>query len=188
MVSRFTLGVLAVLAMLELTPPNTGMVAPATTVKQNTRPIITPVSVGGVPEQTTPSTTQVPDHQQVIVTPLVAHDSPCQEWVPLALASGWPKDRDVIEPLVNIMWRESRCNTGSWNQGDPNGGSRGLLQINGFWCQPSRYWPDGYLQAHGILETCDDLFDPAVNLRAGWALYNYSYNRHDGNGWHPWKV
>jgi hypothetical protein len=185
MVSRLTLGVLAVLAMLEFTPPDIDDIPTSTTVTQDTRATVTPVTTTTVVSQ---ETTQVPDHQQTITVPLVAHDSPCQEWVTLAVASGWPKDRDVIEPLVNIMWRESRCNHDSYNPTDPNGGSRGLLQINGFWCQPSQYWPDGYLQAHGILKTCDDLFDPAVNLRAGWALYNYSYNRHDGNGWHPWKV
>lgn len=188
MPSRLVLGVLAVLAMLEFTPP-TNTPVPDVAVPQQTTPplVVAPIPTLSVPE-TAPEGAMGADYQQTVTVPLVAPDSPCQQWVPLAIASGWPEDRAVIEPLVNIMWRESRCSTESWYKVDPNGGSRGLLQINGFWCQPSRYWPDGYLQAHGILETCDDLFDPAVNLRAGWALYNYSYNRHDGNGWHPWKV
>jgi hypothetical protein len=119
---------------------------------------------------------------------LVRPDSPCQEWVPLAVASGWPRDRAVIERLADIVWRESRCNPEAWNETDPNGGSMGLMQINRFWCQPSKYWPSGYLQAHGVLESCDELLDPATNLHAGWVIYSYSYQRNGGDGWNPWKV
>lgn len=120
--------------------------------------------------------------------PVVGPDTPCQEWVPLAVASGWPQDRVMLEKLMSIVWRESRCTVDAWNHSDPNGGSMGLLQVNRFWCLGSRYWPSGYLQAHGVLESCDDLLDPATNLRAGWVIYSYSYQRHGGDGWNPWKV
>ena len=197
MISRLAIGAVALVSMLEFAPPDAG--------KQNILPTISTVSVGGVPEQNTRPlvvapipTTSVPetapegpmraDYQQAVTVPLVGPDAPCQQWVPLAVSVGWQADRVVLEKLVAVMWRESRCNVDSWNQTDPNGGSRGLLQINGFWCQPSRYWPTGYLQAHGILGNCDDLFDPTINLMAGLALYNYSFDRHDGNGWNPWKI
>jgi len=38
-----------------------------------------------------------------------------------------------------------------------------LMQINGVWCE----W---YMQSLNILETCDDLFDPRVNMRAAKAI------------------
>lgn len=71
------------------------------------------------------------------------------------------------------MYRESRCNADSHNPSDPNTGSYGLVQVNGFWCQE-------WLQAQGILSQCSDLFDPAINLEAGLAIYNRS-------GWNPWS-
>lgn len=119
--------------------------------------------------------------------PLVGPDTPCQEWLPLALGQGWPTDRDTAEKLMSVMWRESRCLPQALNSDDPNGGSLGLLQINQFWCQPSRYTETGWLQDMDILSDCLELFDPATNLRAGVAIYEYSLNRH-GTGWHPWKT
>ncbi len=118
---------------------------------------------------------------------LVGPDTPCQEWVPLAVQQGWPADREIIETLVSIIYRESRCNFDSYNPTDPNGGSRGLLQINGFWCEPR--FPDdiGYLQSYGVLTTCEELFDPATNLHAGIVIFTYSTVK-NGNGWHPWRT
>jgi len=68
----------------------------------------------------------------------------------------------------------------AFNPSDPNNGSYGIMQINGFWCQPSRYWPNGYLQAYGLLTECTDLYDRETNLRAALAIYRYS------NGWRAW--
>jgi hypothetical protein len=131
-------------------------------------------------QDSAPSTAEIP-------VALVDPDSPCQEWVPLAIAQGWPQDREVIERLVNIMWRESRCNAGAYNPDDPNTGSYGLLQVNGYWCLPSKYWAEGWLQAQGVLDECSKLYDPAVNLRAAWLMYSYSSQRNGGDGWNPWK-
>ncbi len=118
---------------------------------------------------------------------LVGPDTPCQEWVPLAVSEGWPADREVIETLVSIIYRESRCNHDSYNPGDVNGGSRGLLQINGFWCEPRFPGDIGFLQSYGVLTTCEELFDPATNLHAGIIIYTYSAVKNQ-NGWHPWRV
>jgi hypothetical protein len=73
------------------------------------------------------------------------------------------------------------------NQTDPNGGSLGLLQINQFWCKPSKYTDNGWLQDMGILDDCQELYDPATNLRAGLAMYSYSVYK-NGDGWHPWRT
>lgn len=107
----------------------------------------------------------------------------CGHWLDDALDIGW--SRSSLNTLDYIMWRESRCLPKMFNSGDPNGGSAGLLQINQFWCLPNRYNPTGWLQAQGVLDSCKDLFDPEINLRAGLAIFKYSKER-NSNGWNPW--
>lgn len=84
-----------------------------------------------------------------------------------------------------VMWRESRCRQVAFNPDDPNGGSYGLFQINAYWCKPSRYHKQGWLQAQGVLDTCSDLFNPRVNAAAFIAIYDYAEKTY-GNGWLPW--
>ena len=109
----------------------------------------------------------------------------CGEYHDLAIQAGWPESQ--WSTLSYVMYRESRCNTLSFNKSDPNSGSRGLIQINGFWCRKSRYSAKGWLQDKSILNTCDDLFDPLTNLRAGWAMWQYSQQR-NRCGWQPWAT
>lgn len=109
----------------------------------------------------------------------------CNEWLDLARQVGWPEAE--LSKLSYVMWRESRCNPESYNAQDPNGGSRGLVQINGFWCRPNKYDPKGFLQSSGILNECDDLYDPETNLRGALAIWNYGVTTH-GYGWGPWNV
>ena len=109
----------------------------------------------------------------------------CGEYHDLAIAVGWNESQWA--KLSFVMNRESRCNTMSFNKTDPNGGSRGLIQINGYWCKKNKYNPSGWLQAKGILNTCEDLFIPEVNLRAGLAMWNYSQERNKC-GWKPWAT
>ena len=123
------------------------------------------VSVPVIP--TTTATTQ-PDAPKTL----------CEQVFDTAKAIGWPADQ--LGMLVAIAQRESRCQPDAFNLSDPNGGSYGIMQINGFWCQPSRYWPNGYLQAYGLLTSCADLYDRETNLRAALAIYRYS------NGWRAW--
>ena len=104
----------------------------------------------------------------------------CEQVFDTAKAIGWPADQ--LGMLVAIAQRESRCQPDAFNASDPNGGSHGIMQINGFWCKPSRYWPNGYLQAHGLLTSCANLYDRETNLRAALAIYRYS------NGWRAWSL
>ena len=99
--------------------------------------------------------------------------------VNLAQALGWPVDQ--LATLRYIAHAESRCMPWAHNLKDPNGGSYGIMQINGFWCLPNTYWPTGWLQAHGILATCDDLFNATINLQAARAIQSQS-------GWQPWST
>jgi hypothetical protein len=109
----------------------------------------------------------------------------CDEWSALAVDLGF--DLGSLSRWGDILWRESRCLPDAFNRSDPNGGSYGLAQINGFWCRPSRYFPAGWLQAQGVLSSCDDLFDPVVNLAAAAAVFGYSVER-NGCGWLPWST
>jgi len=107
-------------------------------------------------------------------TPVTA----CVGAVNLALSVGWPEWETPT--LMRVIKRESNCTPESFNAKDP-GGSRGYMQINAFWCTPSTYWPQGWLQAKGILKVCDELFDPRINLIAGLAIW------HNSN-WSPWNL
>lgn len=101
----------------------------------------------------------------------------CPQFWETALKVGWKwKDMAVLDKL---MFRESRCNPTAFNRDDPMGGSRGLIQINGFWTT--------YLHEQGLRNGPKALFDPEMNLLAGLHIYNYGVKRH-GTGWGPWNL
>jgi hypothetical protein len=104
----------------------------------------------------------------------------CDSWAFMALTVGW--DYDELEKLSYVIHRESRCDQSAYNKTDPHGGSRGLMQINGFWCRPWKYSENGWLQDRGIINHCDDLFDPVLNLEAGLAIFMYGEENY-GCGW-----
>ena len=103
----------------------------------------------------------------------------CPQWEAEAIRQGWPIDQ--LDRLDHVMWRESRCDPDAHNTDDPGSGSYGLLQLNAAWCQPNQYWPDGWLQTNGGIDSCDDLFDPAINLRAAVLIWHNS-------DWNPWRT
>ena len=115
----------------------------------------------------------------VVTTPITQPDA-CQTVYDMAKQVGWPIDQ--LGMVVAVAYRESRCKPDAFNAKDPNGGSAGVMQINYFWCKPSRYFANGYLQAYGLIRTCDDLFDLEDNLRSALAIYRYS------NGWRAWSL
>jgi soluble lytic murein transglycosylase-like protein len=105
------------------------------------------------------------------------YSSACEQFSALAINLGWdPEQRTVLESIMN---RESRCTPNAFNRKDPNGGSRGLLQINGSWHK--------WLTAKGIITELEDLLHAETNLIAGLAIYNYGMERY-GFGWGPWSV
>ena len=149
-----------------------------TTITQNTV-VTTP------PTTTTTTTTNPPIDFNKVVAQSIEVYGKCGEWHDLAIKVGWKESQ--WKTLSYVIHRESRCNIGSHNKLDPNGGSRGLMQINGFWCRKSRYNQHGWLQAQGVLTNCDELFNPEVNLRAGLAMWQYSQERNKC-GWNPWAT
>ncbi len=105
------------------------------------------------------------------------YSSACEQFSALAVNLGWPADqRTVLEAIIK---RESNCTPNAINRKDPNGGSRGLMQINGFW--------HPWLAELGIISKPKDLLHADVNLRAGLAIYNYGVERY-GFGWGPWST
>ena len=156
---------ISVMSIFILTPP------PAPTADDLAPAPIT-VWQGLEPASPTPPTT-------VVTTPITQPDA-CQTVFDMARHVGWPEHE--LTQLVAVAYRESRCNPDAFNPTDPNGGSAGVMQINYFWCKPSSYYANGYLQAYGLLRTCDDLFDLEDNLRSALAIYRYS------NGWRAWSL
>jgi hypothetical protein len=118
---------------------------------------ITLTSVVPTPPATTTTTTTVPKG--------------CAEYVADAITAGWPADQAPM--LARVMFRESRCNPLAWNGTDTNGGSRGLMQINGT--------HETWLKEAGIITKLDDLFYPDVNIRAAVHLYRIV-------GWSAWAA
>lgn len=122
----------------------------------------------------------------VVTIPLEPGYGQCAEWMNIALAAGWAKEEWAT--VDRVMFRESRCLPGAFNDTDPNGGSWGLMQINGFWCKPNRWTKQGFLQDRGVLSSCDELFDPYVNVTAALAIWMYGEEQH-GCGWKgPWLI
>ena len=105
------------------------------------------------------------------------YSSACEQFSALAVNLGWPADQRTV--LESVMFRESRCIPNQINRKDPNGGSRGLMQINGFWTP--------WLIERGIITSPKNLLQADVNLRAALAIYNYGVERH-GFGWGPWST
>jgi soluble lytic murein transglycosylase-like protein len=121
-----------------------------------------------------PATTTSSTSSTIYIDP---YSSACKQFSALAVNLGWPADQRTV--LESVMFRESRCIPNAVNSKDPNGGSRGLMQINGFWTP--------WLIDTGIITSAENLLQADVNLRAALAIYNYGVDKH-GYGWGPWSA
>lgn len=158
----------------------------------NATPVVSTTAVPATheaPTTTAPATTTttVPSTTTTTVPLLVVDFTPrCPLVLELAYRVGWPVYE--MKKLDMVAYRESRCSPLSHNASDPSKcGSRGILQVNGSWVLPNKWWPIGFLPHYGVAQTCDDLFDAETNLRAGLLLYYYSVMKH-GDGWVPWRA
>jgi hypothetical protein len=147
----------------------------------NTVVIIRPTSTTSSSTSTIVTTTTVPPTTTTTL-PAIPVDHVCYDWLPAMLEAGWPTDPDILATALTIMWRESRCTPTA-----DSGPDHGLMQINRYWCKPSRYTANGWLQDRGLVTDCDSLFDPATNLRSALAIYHYSLDR-NGDGFLPWTT
>ena len=165
------------------TPSNNTVVDITPLVKRsiNTVVIVTPAQL----QAKLPATTVPPFNYDRYVDEQRNLHGLCGEFHDLAIAVGWTEDQ--WPKLSHIVDRESSCDVRAHNDADPMSGSRGLMQINGYWCKSVKYNPSGWLQAKGILTTCDDLYNPETNLRAGLAMWKYNDDRGE-YGWSPWNL
>ena len=148
---------------------------PPTPTPAETQPAPITVWQGLKPASPLPTTT-------VVTTPITQPDA-CQTVFDMARHVGWPEHE--LTMVVSVAYRESRCMASAHNTTLNRDKSTdiGVMQINDrTWCKPSKYWPNGYLQAYGLIRTCDDLFDLEDNLRSALAIYRYS------NGWRAWSL
>ena len=106
-----------------------------------------------------------------IATTTTAAPKGCAAYVADAITAGWPADQ--APTIARVMFRESRCIPTAYNAKDSNGGSRGLMQING----THKRW----LMQLGYINNLDDLFNPDINLRAALHLYGMV-------GWSAWAL
>lgn len=144
----------------------------------NTVVITTPPATTTIVTTTTSTVPAITTSTQPALLP---PDHVCYEWLPQLLKAGWPADPDILATALTIMWRESRC------QPDADSGpDHGLFQINRFWSS-DRSNPPNWLAAQGIAPNHDALFDPMTNIRAAWAIYQYSLAR-NGDGFLPWTT
>jgi hypothetical protein len=120
------------------------------------------------------STTTSSTSSTIFIDP---YSSACEQFSALAVNLGWPADQRTV--LESVMFRESRCLPDQVNSKDPNGGSRGLMQINGFWTP--------WLTERGLITNAENLLQADVNLRSALAIYNYGVDRY-GYGWGPWSA
>lgn len=129
------------------------------------------------PETTFTAPYSVAEPAPLVTVPKYRKTTNCAQVGVLAVASGLPTVEQAT--AVRVARRESRCFSDAFNPTDTVGRSYGIYQINSFWCEPSTYWPNGWLQTKGVLKTCDDLFDPLINTNAMVAIWRNS-------GWLPW--
>jgi hypothetical protein len=112
-----------------------------------------------------------------VVTTMPPYTGPgCQEWADTALRAGFVLDDLWI--ALQVAELESMCLPDV--VGD-EGQSYGLMQINSYWCRPSKYWPRGYLQTQGMIDDCTELFDPLTNMWVAWHIAT-KY------GWENWST
>ena len=124
------------------------------------------------------SGTNPQEPRPIINYPKAPKSAKCPQYWETALSVGWKYKN--LKTLDKIMFRESRCIPWAFNAKDPSGGSRGLVQINGFWTP--------WLKQQGVLsppKASQSLFNPAINLLSALHIYNYGVDRY-GDGWGPW--
>ena len=111
------------------------------------------------------------------VTTQVQYEGPgCKEWADTAVRGGFVLDD--LRIALQVAELESACLP---NAIGDNGQSWGLMQINDYWCTPVTLWPAGYLQTHGIIDSCTDLLDPLTNMHAAWHIATH-------HGWDNWTT
>lgn len=121
----------------------------------------------------------------VAPAPVVYPDTPCQEWADEAIEGGWPADPVLLDQLLRIVWKETRCLNISPLAADPeiaerfNGHDHGLVQANEIHTE--------WVEAMFGLPFDVAMSDPVRAFTFAWHLY--SGREAKGKcGWQPWSV
>lgn len=112
----------------------------------------------------------------------------CDQVKQLMIETGF--ESSDIPTALRIIYRESRCDESALNTtlNRDKSWDYGLAQINDrTWCKGSRFDGTGYLQSKRIINSCDDLRDPRINLVAMLELMRYSKNS-TGCSFTPWRA
>ena len=132
------------------------------------------------PVTTTMPPTTLPQTTTTTAPVVVPSDTPCAEWLPLAVQVGWPNDTDILQRLGQVMWKESRCQPQACSKSDSDRQCRDYGLTQGNWTAHHEWWA-----VLGI--TPDEMFDPATNLHWAWLLYS-SREEAGKCGWTPWSL
>jgi hypothetical protein len=137
-----------------------------------TKPAPITVWQGLKPASPLPTTT-------VVTTPITQPDA-CQTVFDMARHVGWPEHE--LTMVVSVAYRESVAKLTRLTPKTQTAGQRRCNANQLLLVQTVTYYANGYLQAYGLIRTCDDLFDLEDNLRSALAIYRYS------NGWRAWSL
>ena len=106
-------------------------------------------------------------------------DTPCREWLELAVSAGWPADPAVLETLGRVLYKESRCQPLVYGGPGTHNWDVGLTQIN----QIHRAWvEDIFGEPYEVA-----MSDPWKNLHFAFRLWE-SRELEGKCGWQPWSL
>ena len=177
--TKFLIGIIATLTVIVGALAGTNNDGPSVTT--TTAPAVqeTTTTLGAheaLQEDLAETTTSVADTTTTVpVIVNAALDTPCYEWLGLAVAQGWTNTPEVLEKLGRIIFRESRCIP----QIVSKTSDHGLSQIN----EPVHrdYVESVFGEPFEVA-----MADPAKNLAFAWRLY--SGREESGRcGWDPWS-
>lgn len=134
--------------------------------------------MGQYPDPTTATTIAQAASEPVV--PTIPTPKPtCDDYARLAVSVGWPATE--YDTIRRVMYAESGCYPLA--VGDlEHGVSLGLMQVHtNSWCEPTKYFPGGYLQTKAVLDDCNALLDPLVNLYAALLIWREG-------GWEQWTT
>jgi hypothetical protein len=135
-----------------------------------------------------PPTSMPPTTMPTTTTTIAEPIKTCEQVEQLMIETGF--ESSDIPTALRIIYRESRCLESALNTtlNRDKSWDYGLAQINDrTWCKGSRFDGTGYLQSKGIINSCDDLLDPRINLVAMLELMRYSKHS-SGCSFTPWRA
>jgi len=133
--------------------------------------------------QTVPATTTTTQPTTTVAT--VDPGTHCQEWFATAISVGWENNKETLEKLGRLLWKETRCLNVTPLSSDPalraafNGHDHGIAQINEIHTR--------YVEQLFNMPFAEAMSDPTLNLRFAYLLYS-ELEETGACGWKPWSL